>query len=159
MSIFLPEVPVPEKIIRSAIVYLFLFLAFRLAGKRQIGQMSPFDLIVLLVISNVLQNAMIGKDDSVLGGLIGATTVLVLNYGAAWLSIRSHRMERVLEGEPTLLVHNGRILERNLRKELITPGELMAAIRRGGLENPRQVHLAILEETGAISIIPMHPAS
>lgn len=159
MAIFLPEVPVPEKIIRSAIVYLFLFLAFRLAGKRQIGQMSPFDLIVLLVISNVLQNAMIGKDDSILGGLIGATTILLLNYGVAWASIRSRRLERVLEGEPTLLVHNGRILERNLQREMITHGELMAAIRRGGLENPRQVRLAILEENGAISIIPMHPST
>ena len=150
---WLPELPVAEKIVRAVAVYFFLLLGLRLTGKRQLGQMSSFDLVVLLIISNVMQNAMIGNDNSVLGGFIGAATVLVLNYAVARLVVSRKGFERLIEGAPTLLVHNGKVLERNLRRELLTRDELMAALRRQGILALEEVRVALLEETGAITAV------
>ncbi len=150
---WMPELPVVEKILRPAVVYFFLLLGLRLTGKRQLGQMSSFDLVVLLMISNVLQNAMIGADNSVLGGCIGAATILTLNYAVNRLAFSNKRMERWLEGAPTLLIHNGRVLEQNLRRELLTRDELMAALRRQGILAIEDVRVALLEETGAITAV------
>jgi uncharacterized membrane protein YcaP (DUF421 family) len=111
---WLPEIPIVEKVVRSIIVYAFLLTAFRLVGKRQLGQMTPFDLVVLLVISNVVQNTRIGNDNSLGGGLVGATTLLVTNALVAWVTFRSKRIRRVVEQSPTILVHHGRILWPNL---------------------------------------------
>src|SRR5574341_2541463 len=105
----MPDISVLENVIRSAVVYLFLLCAFRLAGKRQLGQMTAFDLVVLLVISNVVQNALIGNDNSLGGGLLGATVILLLNAVVAWLTFRHKRVERVIEHAPTVLVWHGRI--------------------------------------------------
>ena len=157
--IFLPEISLMEKILRSATIYLFLLLAFRLTGKRQIGQLTPFDLIVLLIISNVVQNALIGKDDSLGGGIIGASTILLLNYVVVELTYRSRRARRILEARPTLLIYHGRILEENLRKERLTLDELHAALRKNGLREPAQVELAVLEENGGISVTPRPESS
>ena len=153
-SIWLPDVAVWEKVFRSLIVYLFLLLAFRLLGKRQVGQLTPFDLIVLLIISNVLQNAMIGPDNSLAGGLIGAVVVFLANYLVVELTFRFPRARRLLEAQPTLLVHNGRILHDNLVSERVTLDDLNAALRRSGVEEVGQVHVAMLEENGGISVIP-----
>src|SRR5574337_914231 len=112
-NLFIPEISIAEKILRSGVVYLFLLLAFRFTGKRQVGQLTPFDLVVLLIISNVVQNAVIGNDNSLGGGLIGAVTILALNYGVTEMAYRSKRARRLLEAQPTLLIHNGRILEEN----------------------------------------------
>lgn len=150
---WLPELPVWEKILRAAAVYLFLLAALRLTGKRQMGQMSSFDLVVLLIISNVLQNAMIGNDNSVLGGFIGAATILLLNYTIARAVVSNKAVERVVEGAPTLLVHNGRVFEQNLKGELLTRDELMAALRRQGILAIEDVRVAWLEETGAITAV------
>ena len=150
---WLPESPLLEKIVRATAVYLFLLLGLRLAGKRQMGQMSSFDLVVLLIISNVLQNAMIGSDNSVLGGFIGAATILALNYAVTRLMFSHKKLERWLEGVPTLLIHNGRVIEPNLQRELLTRDELMAALRRQGILAVEDVRLAVLEETGAITAI------
>ena len=151
---WLPEIPVWEKAVRSLVVYLFLLLAFRVTGKRQVGELTPFDLIVLLIISNVVQNAIIGPDDSLGGGLIGAAVIFLVNYIVAEITFRSRRVRRLLEATPTLLVHNGRILHKNLTSERVTLDELHAALRRSGVAAVEQVRAAVLEENGGISVIP-----
>ena len=115
-------------------VYLFLLLAFRVAGKRELGQMTPFDLIVLLTISNILQNAMIGNDNSLGGGLIGALTLFVLNGLLSRATFCFPRLARVLKGEPTTLIEHGQIIEPNLRREVMTLEELQRALRKHDLD-------------------------
>ncbi|HVO25362.1 MAG TPA: YetF domain-containing protein [Candidatus Margulisiibacteriota bacterium] len=148
-----PDLPVVEKIIRAMVVYFFLLVTLRLTGKRQLGQMSSFDLVVLLILSNTVQNAIIGNDNSITGGLIGAVTILGLNYGIARLTTVNKRFERLVEGAPTLLVHNGKVIEEHLRRELITRDELMAALRRQGILTLDEVRVVLLEETGAITAV------
>ena len=140
--------------LRAAAVYVFLLIAFRLTGKRQIGQLTPFDLVVLLVISNIVQNAMIGNDNSLGGGLIGATTILTLNWAVVELTFRFKRLRRLLEARPTVLIHDGQILHDRLRAERITMDDLEAAVRRGGIADPTRVRFAVLEESGGISVVP-----
>jgi uncharacterized membrane protein YcaP (DUF421 family) len=154
MHVLMPEITILEKVVRSAAVYFFLLVAFRLVGKRSVGQMTPFDLVVLLVISNVLQNAMIGADNSIGGGLIGAATVFLLNSVVARITFRSRKAELLVESPPRILIHNGKILQENLSSELVTRRELSAALRKHGLEAADQVKLAVLEDDGSISIIP-----
>ena len=150
---WIPDLPVLEKIVRAAAVYVFLLVGLRLTGKRQMGQMSAFDLVVLLIISNVLQNAMIGNDNSVLGGFLGAATILLLNYGVTRLAFSRRGLERLIEGAPTLLIHNGKVIEANLRRELLTRDELMAGLRRQGIMAVEEVHVALIEETGTITAV------
>ncbi len=155
--IFIPDISIAEKLLRSVVIYLFLLLAFRFSGKRQVGQLTPFDLIVLLIISNVLQNAVIGNDNSLSGGMIGAVTIFALNYAVVRITYRYKRARRVLELQPTLLIHNGHILYENMRQELITLDDLLAALRRNGLLEPKQARYAVLEENGMVSIVPFTP--
>ena len=131
-----------------------MLLAFRFTGKRQVGQLTPFDLVVLLIISNVVQNAVIGADNSLGGGLIGAAVILVVNYAVVEVTFRSKRLRRLLEAQPTLLIHNGRILHENRRRERITLDDLHAALRRSGVADVEHVRVAVLEENGGISVIP-----
>ena len=158
LNIFVPEISVAEKVLRSVVVYGFMLVAFRFTGKRQVGQLTPFDLIVLLIISNGVQNAVIGPVNSLCGGLIGAAAILALNYGIVELAYRSKRARRLLEAHPTLLIHNGRLLQDNLRRERVTFDELLAALRRNGVLDPAHVRVAVLEENGGISVIPREPA-
>jgi uncharacterized membrane protein YcaP (DUF421 family) len=151
--LWIPDISIGEKILRSAVIYLFILLAFRLSGKRQVGQMTPFDLVVLLIISNVVQNAVIGNDNSLGGGIIGAITILLLNFMVVEVSYRFKPARRLLEGEPVLLVHNGKILYSRLEKERITMEDLQAALRRNGVADAHQVRFAVLEENGQISVI------
>lgn len=157
LNIWIPEISIAEKVLRSVVIYLFIILAFRFSGKRQVGQLTPFDLVVLLIISNVVQNAVIGNDNSLGGGIIGAVTILALNYAVVEIAYRSKRMRRLLEFQPTLLIHNGRILDEHLRRERVTLDELLAALRRNGVVEPRQVRFAVMEENGGISVIPYSP--
>lgn len=150
----IPEISILEKIIRPAIVYFFLLLVFRFMGKRSVGQLTPFDLVVLLIISNIVQNAMIGSDNSLGGGLIGAATIFILNYIFVELAFRSKGMRRIMEARPALLIHNGRVLHDNLNRERITMDELLSAMRRAGVVEPSKVWIAVLEENGSISVIP-----
>src|SRR5690348_5563796 len=106
-QLWMPDISVWEKILRSAVIYLFILLAFRFTGKRQVGQLTPFDLVVLLIISNVVQNAVIGNDNSLGGGIIGAITILVLNWAVVEVSYRFKPFRRLMEGIPTFLIHNG----------------------------------------------------
>lgn len=153
-SLWLPEVAIWEKVLRSLVVYVFLLVAFRVTGKRQIGQLTPFDLVVLLIISNVVQNAVIGPDNSLGGGLIGAAVILLANYLVVEVTFRSKRARRLLEAQPTLLIHNGRILHANLASERVTLDDLHAALRRSGVATVEHVRVAVLEENGGISVIP-----
>jgi len=152
--LWIPDIPIWEKIFRSIIIYLFILLAFRFTGKRQVGQLTPFDLVLLLIISNVVQNAVIGNDNSLGGGLIGAATILALNWSMVEISYRFKFFRRVMEGTPTVLIHNGKVLRDSLRKERITMEELQAAIRKSGSAEVDQVRFAVLEENGQISVIP-----
>ena len=158
-NIFLPEISIAEKVLRSFAVYAFLLVAFRITGKRQVGQLTPFDLVVLLVISNVVQNALIGNDNSLGGGLLGAAAILAINYLVVEVSYRSKRARRWLEASPTLLVHNGQVLHDNLRRERLTLDDLMVALRRSGVAEPHEVRFAVLEDSGGVSVVPYPPGA
>ncbi len=153
VHILIPDVSLLEKLVRSAVVYLFLLVAFRLAGKRQLSQITSFDLVVLLIISNVVQNAVIGNDNSLGGGLFGATVIFLLNAGVAWVTFRFKRVERLVEHTPTILVRGGRILRENLRRERLSLPEFRASLRRHGVVSLRDVRYVILEEDGHISVL------
>jgi len=126
---------------------------FHLLGKRQVGQMTPFDLIVLLILSNVLQNAMIGPDNSVVGGLIGAATVLGTNWIISRVTYDHPRLERIVEGIPTLLVHDGKFVEENMRRETISRDDLLSNLRSQGCFALSEVHAAVLEPSGKTSLL------
>jgi uncharacterized membrane protein YcaP (DUF421 family) len=159
LNILIPDISVAEKLVRSVVVYLFLLVAFRLCGKRQLGQLSAFDLVVLLIISNVVQNAVIGNDNSLGGGLIGATAILLLNLVVAYVTFRFKRADRVVEHSPTLLVRHGRVLRDNLRRERLGPRDLRAALRHHGVVSIRDIRYAFLEEDGHVSVITGRPRS
>jgi uncharacterized membrane protein YcaP (DUF421 family) len=151
--LWIPDIPIWEKIFRSIVIYLFILIAFRFTGKRQVGQLTPFDLVLLLIISNVVQNAVIGNDNSLGGGIIGAVTILTVNWGVVEISYRFKFMRHVMEGTPTILIHNGKILTDNLRRERLTLDDLQAALRKNGLVDAGQVRFAVLEENGQVSVI------
>ncbi len=154
MQILIPDISIAEKIIRPAIVYAFLLIAFRVAGKRELGQLTPFDLIILLTISNVLQNAMIGNDNSLGGGLIGAITLFAVNGILSRLAYRFPRLAQLVDGGPTVLIENGRIIEPNMRHEVMTLEELQRSLRRHdlGWEDISQIQRALLELDGTVTV-------
>ena len=154
MHVWIPDIPILEKILRSLAVYVFLLIAFRLIGKRQVAQMTPFDLIVLLMISNVLQNAMIGPDNSIFGGIVGVVTIFVMNGVVARLTFASRRCERLIDGQPTRLVHDGHVDEAAMARELVTRAELHAALREAGLAEVSEARFVMLEATGRITVGP-----
>ena len=141
-----------EFVVRGIIVYSFLILILRISGKRQVGQLAPFDLVLLLVLSNAVQNSMNGGDNSLLGGLISATTLIAINYLVGLLTFRSKRMEALIEGRPTVLIHNGKLFEDVMAKAQLTHHELNSALREAGCDCVAEVHCAILENNGAITV-------
>lgn len=149
---WMPEVTVLERVARAAVGYGFLLIAFRVTGKRQVGQLTPFDLVVLLIISNVLQNAMIGPDNSITGGLVGALTIFALNGTLARLTFASRWLERLIDGRPTRLVHDGQVDETAMARELVTHAELHAALREGGLTEVSEARFVMLESTGRMTV-------
>lgn len=154
-ALFIPEISVLEKIIRPLAVYLFLVAAFRLFGKRELGSIGPFDLVIWLTISNVLQNAMIGPDNSLSGGLIGATTMFVANWLLARLSYYFPTFEQLVQGAPTVLIDNGVIIGKNLQKELLTIEDLRHALRKNQVDLDEELpylRRVMLEPDGAITI-------
>jgi uncharacterized membrane protein YcaP (DUF421 family) len=142
-------------IVRAVVVYVFLLVLLRLTGKRQVGQLAPFDLVLLLVLSNAVQNSMNGGDETITGGLILATTLVLLNYGAGWLTYRSKSLEALIEGRPVIIVHDGKIDHRALRKAQMTKHELEASLRAEGCAGPEEVRFAVLENNGQVTVIPM----
>lgn len=153
----LPEVgsSLPEVVLRTAVVYLFLVVVLRLTGKREVGQMSILELIVILIISDAVQNSMVGENSTLWGGLVAVLTLLAMDFGLKALSSRSRRVRKVVEGEPRLLVRDGRLLDKALREEGVEPDEVRAAVRAQGIARVEDVRLAVLETDGTISVIPM----
>ena len=147
-------IPWWEFLVRGAIVYAFLIILLRLTGKRQVGQLAPFDLVLLLVLSNAVQNSMNGGDNSLVGGLISATTLVAVNWLVSLWTFRSKRLEALVEGRPEVLIHNGKLFENVLFAAKMTHHELDAALRDAGCSCVAEVHSAILENTGTISVTP-----
>jgi uncharacterized membrane protein YcaP (DUF421 family) len=156
-DILTPGVPLLDKAVRTVVVYVFLLVGLRLAGKRELGQLNPFDLVVLLVLSNTVQNAIIGNDNSLLGGLFGATLLLVLNYAVVRFLFLHPRLDRIAEGREVILIKNGKLIENRLRRELITRSELVSAARKQGIDDLRTVDCARLEVGGTLTFAVKHP--
>ncbi len=148
-DMFILSIPIAEKIIRPVIVYVFLVLLLRVFGKRELAQLNPFDLVVLLSLSNTVQNAIIGDDNSVAGGLIGAFTLLFVNYLVVRYLFKHRRLDQIIEGKPSVLVKGGRVCKDALAKELITIAELQSVARRQGFEGVHEVETCILEPGGS----------
>src|SRR5213080_1548682 len=146
-----------EKIIRPIVVYFFLIAVLRLAGKRELAQLNPFDLIVLLTLSNTVQNAIIGDDNSVTGGLLGAATLLGVNALVVRFLYRHERLERLVEGEADVLIEDGKIRRDRLKTELITLPELESAAHKQGFASLDEVDRAVLEPGGTVSFIGKKP--
>ena len=138
---------------RTAAIYAVVLFGVRLTGKREVGQMTPFDLVLLLLLSNAVQNAMTGPDTTVSGGVAAACTLLILNYGVAEMSGMNRRFRRAVEGSPSLLIHDGEMLERNMAREHVTPDEIERALREHGIASVSEVALGVLEVDGSISLL------
>lgn len=145
--------PYFEIIIRTAVVYGVILAGIRLTGKREVGQMTPFDLALLLLISNAVQNAMTGSDTSVMGGVIAAVTLLLLNAVISRIAWKNKKARQLIEGSPTLLVHNGTIIQEHLAKERINAESLHQALREHGISSLSDVKIAVLEIDGSISVL------
>ena len=150
-DLFVPGVSIAEKTLRSIIVYGFLIILLRIAGKRTLGQLTSFDLVVLLLLSNTVQNAIIGNDNSLVGGLIGACVLIIVNYIVVRALYLHKRVDRAIEGSTSILLHHGKFMERNMRRQLITHAELQAAARRQGIPRLSDVRVARLETGGAVT--------
>jgi uncharacterized membrane protein YcaP (DUF421 family) len=142
-----------EIAVRSAIVYLVVIVGIRLSGKREVGQMTPFDLTLLLLLSNSVQNAMTGPDTSVAGGVTAAATLLILNFVIGRFSGTNRAFRKFIQGKPTLLVHNGEVIVDHMRRERVSLDELKRAMREHNIEDISQVALAVLEVDGTISCL------
>jgi uncharacterized membrane protein YcaP (DUF421 family) len=150
-------VPVLEKVLRPVIVYFFLVLMLRVAGKRELAQLNPFDLVVLLTISNTVQNAIIGEDNSVSGGLLGAAALFGVNFLVVRFLYAHERLDQLVEGQPDVLIENGTLLPERLRRELITLPELESAAHKQGFASLAEVDRAVLEPGGTISFFARKP--
>ncbi|MBZ5727282.1 MAG: DUF421 domain-containing protein [Acidobacteriia bacterium] len=151
-EVFALGVPLAEKVLRPVVVYIFLVLVLRVFGKRELAQLNPFDLVVLLSLSNTVQNAIIGNDNSLTGGLAGAFTLLAVNYLVVRFLFRHRRLDQVFEGKPTVLVERGRIVHKALAQELLTHAELMTVLHRQGFDGLQEVERCVLEPGGTFFI-------
>lgn len=151
-DIFAVGPPVIEKILRPVVVYAFVVVALRISGKRELAQLNTFDLVVLLSLSNTVQNAIIGNDNSLSGGLIGAFSLLMINHLTVRLRFRHTRLDQALEGDPTMLIEHGKLKEEKLSEELMTESELMTALNRLGYETLEEVESCVLEPGGTFRI-------
>ncbi len=158
-NMFALGVPLAEKILRPIIVYVCLIIGLRLSGKRELAQLNPFDLIVLLTLSNTVQNAIIGNDNSVTGGLIGAASLLAVNYLVVRFLYDHRKIDQLVEGSADVLIENGKIHEHKLKRELITKAELAAAARKQGFDSLSEVQQCVLEPGGTLSFTARKPAT
>ena len=140
-------------VLRTGVIYLLVLIGVRLSGKREVGQMTPFDLTLLLLLSNSVQNAMTGPDTSLAGGAIAAATLLIMNYFVAELSGTNRRFRRLIQGQPTLLIHDGKTIETHMAREHVSVDELNRALREHGISCIDQTALAVLEVDGSISCL------
>jgi uncharacterized membrane protein YcaP (DUF421 family) len=156
-DMFFLGLPIAEKMLRPIVVYVFLIVGLRLAGKRELAQLNPFDLVVLLTLSNTVQNAIIGDDNSVTGGLIGASTLLIVNHFVIRYLYNHKEIDLLVEGEPDVLIENGVIQMQRLKKELITVTELEAAAHKQGFASLEEIDRAILDPGGSVCFIGKKP--
>jgi uncharacterized membrane protein YcaP (DUF421 family) len=156
-DLFVSGIPIGEKLVRTLCVYAFLLIGLRLAGKRELSQLNPFDLVVLLLLSNTVQNAIIGNDNSLIGGLVGAAMLLVMNATLVRVLYHYGKLDKI-EGRPDTLIRNGRLLRHHLERELITIAELESAARRQGIESLAHVHECRLETGGALTFVQRTPS-
>ena len=156
-DMFVVGAPIAEKVLRPVLVYVFLVVALRVFGKRELAQLNPFDLVVLLSLSNTVQNAIIGNDNSLSGGLIGALALLAINYLVVRFLFRHRRLDEILEGEPTVLVEHGCVKNDALAKELLTTAELMTVLHRQGFEFVEEVERCILQPGGTFDVKGINP--
>ncbi len=156
-DMFVMGLPILEKILRPIIVYAFLIVGLRLSGKRELVQLNPFDLVVLLTLSNTVQNAIIGDDNSVSGGIIGATSLLAINYLVVRFLYGHRKLDQLVEGRADVLIENGQVRTEHLKKELITMEQLSAAARKQGFETLSEVQQCVLEPGGTLSFIGKKP--
>jgi uncharacterized membrane protein YcaP (DUF421 family) len=156
-DMFVIGLPIAEKILRPVIVYIFLVVMLRLSGKRELVQLNPFDLVVLLTLSNTVQNAIIGDDNTVSGGLLGATALLATNYLVVRFLYKHKRLDQLVEGKADILIEEGIIKADNLKRELISVYQLEAAARKQGFATLDEVHSCILEPGGTMSFLAKKP--
>ena len=140
-------------VLRTGVIYLVVLIGVRLSGKREVGQMTPFDLTLLLLLSNSVQNAMTGPDTSLVGGVVAACTLLLMNYVVADISGANRRFRKFIQGQPSLLIHDGTIIEAHMAREHVSMDELQRALREHGISDYHQVALAVLEVDGSISCL------
>jgi uncharacterized membrane protein YcaP (DUF421 family) len=157
-DMLMPGIPIAEKLLRTLAVYVFLLVGLRLAGKRELGQLNPFDLVVLLLLSNTVQNAIIGNDNSLAGGILGATSLLIINWVVVRYLYTHPAIARLIEGDSDVLIKDGKIRESRLKRELITRAELESAARRQGLEGLHVVETCRLEVGGALTFVQKLPS-
>jgi uncharacterized membrane protein YcaP (DUF421 family) len=158
-DMFVMGLPLLEKILRPIIVYAFLVVSLRLSGKRELVQLNPFDLVVLLTLSNTVQNAIIGEDNSVIGGIVGATSLLVTNYLVVRFLYGHSKIDQLVEGSSDVLVENGKVRPQQLKRELITMSQLEAAARKQGFESLSEVQRCILEPGGTLTFLGKKPGT
>ena len=158
-SMFALHLPILEKLLRPMIVYLFLIGFLRLFGKRELAQLNPFDLVVLLSLSNTVQNAMIGDDNSVTGGIIGAFALLAINWLLTLTLFKSPKLDRIVEGTETVLIRRGVVDEAAMKKEALTDLELKSVIHKQGLNDYSEVEKCVLEPNGTFYVEAMSPSS
>ena len=156
-DMFVMGLPLAEKILRPVVVYAFLVISLRLSGKRELVQLNPFDLVVLLTLSNTVQNAIIGEDNSVTGGVIGATSLLVVNYLVVRFLYNHRKLDQFVEGKADVLIDNGKVRTDHLKKELITMQQLSAAARKQGFDDLADVNQCVLEPGGTLTFIARKP--
>jgi uncharacterized membrane protein YcaP (DUF421 family) len=157
IDMFHLPVPVVEKIIRSVIMYLCLVVFLRMFGKRELAQLNPFDLVVLLTLSNTVQNAIIGDDNSVTGGIIGAFTLLAINWITMWILFRAPKVNAALQGPATTLIRNGEVDQTALRRESLTHEELISVLNKNGFSDPSEVEVCVLEPNGTFYVNGKQP--
>jgi uncharacterized membrane protein YcaP (DUF421 family) len=156
-DMFVLSLPILEKVLRPIVVYAFLVISLRLSGKRELVQLNPFDLVVLLTLSNTVQNAIIGDDNSVSGGIIGATSLLVVNYLVVRFLYKHRRLDQLVEGKADVLIDNGKVKTEHLKKELISMQQLSAAARKQGFDSLSEVQQCVLEPGGTLTFIGKKP--
>ncbi len=156
-DMFALAMPWWEFMLRAVVVYVVVLVMVRVAGKRALGQFTPFDMLLLILLGNAVQNALLGQDTSVSGGLLLAATLIVLNFLVGWITTRSPAAERLMEGEPVVLARHGQLLHAVLRRELVSKADFARAMRDAECENVDEVDVALLETNGHITIIPRKP--
>ena len=157
-DMFRLTLPLVEKMLRPVIVYIFLVIVLRIFGKRELAQLNPFDLVVLLSLSNTVQNAIIGDDNTVTGGLVGAFTLLLINYFVVRFVFKHRRLDQMIEGSPTMLIENGRLLKDNLARELLSESELQTVAHRQGFGRLDEIESCVLEPGGTFFLQGKTPA-